>query len=56
MYNGILDGCGVYGSILHYTLFFFLMGSALIAFLYFWKKGRLDMDESPKMQMMHEED
>jgi hypothetical protein len=46
------DGSGVYGGILHYGLIMAFMGSALLAFVYFWRKGRLDMDEEPKIAMM----
>jgi hypothetical protein len=46
------DSSGIYGGIMHYALVFALVGSALLAFIYFWSKGRLDMDEEPKMQMM----
>jgi len=48
----IRDGAGVIGSVLHYSLLFALIGSALLIFLYLWRKGRLDMDEEPKFQMM----
>lgn len=50
-----VDAGGVYGESLHYALIIFLSGSAFILFLYFWSKGRLDMDEEPKEQMMHHE-
>lgn len=50
------DSSGVYGGILHYSLVFAIVGSSLLAFLYFWSKGRLDMDESPKIQMMRDEE
>ena len=50
------DASGVFGGILHYSLVFFLVGGALLAFLYFWRKGRLDMDEEPKYDMMKEDD
>lgn len=49
-----VDSSGIYGAIFHYSLIFAIAGSALLAFLYFWRKGALDMDESPKMQMMQE--
>lgn len=49
------DESGVYGLILHYALVFAIVGSSLLALLYFWSKGRLDMDEEPKLQMMREE-
>lgn len=54
--TNIRDASGVYGGIFHYALVFALVGSALLAFLYFWSKGRLDMDEEPKIQMMQDDD
>jgi hypothetical protein len=51
-----IDSSGVYGSIFHYALVIAFAGSALLAFLYFWSRGRLDMDEEPKLQMMRNED
>jgi hypothetical protein len=53
---GEMDGSGVYGGILHYALIMAFMGSALLAFIYFWSKGRLDMDEEPKIAMMKNEE
>lgn len=50
------DVSGVYGGIFHYSLTFALVGSAFLVFFYFWKKGRLDMDEEPKLQMMNDEE
>jgi hypothetical protein len=52
----ILDGSGVYGHILHYSLMFAMIGSAVLVFIYLWRKGRLDMDEDPKRQMMNQEE
>lgn len=52
----IYDSSGVFGGILHYAFVFVIVGIALLAFLYFWSKGRLDMDEEPKLQMMREEE
>lgn len=49
------DGSGVYGSLLHYSFLFALMGSTFLVFVYLWRKGRLDMDEEAKWQMMKEE-
>jgi hypothetical protein len=49
-----LDGGGVYGSAIHYSFIILFVGGALIIFLYLWSKGRLDMDEEPKLQMMTE--
>lgn len=51
---GILDGFGVYGSTLHSALVVAFVGSAFMVFLYLWKKGRLDMDEEAKHQMMND--
>ena len=50
------DGSGDYGGIFHYSMIFAFVGSALLSFIYFWRKGRLDMDEEPKIQMMRDED
>lgn len=50
------DTSGVYGGILHYAIIFALVGGAFLAFLYFWSKGRLDMDEEPKLQMMRDDE
>lgn len=52
---GMLDGGGVYGSILHYAMVIVLVGSAFLIFFHLWMKDRLDMDEGPKFQMMEEE-
>lgn len=52
----VLDGFGIYGSTLHSTLVVAFVGSAFLLFFYFWKKGRLDMDEEPKFQMMEIEE
>jgi len=46
------DGAGIVGSLFHYGLIIALVGSAFLIFVYLWKKGRLDMDEEPKIQMM----
>jgi len=46
---------GVYGAIFHYSLVIAIVGSAFLVFLYLWKKGRLDMDEEPKLQMMQDD-
>lgn len=48
-----IDGFGVHGSILHYTLIIAFTLSALLIFIYLWRRGRLDMDEEPKWQMMN---
>lgn len=54
--NLILDGSGIYGNIIHYTLIFLFMGLSGIAFLYFWAQGRLDMDDAAAIQMLKEDD
>lgn len=51
-----LDSGGIYGAYLHYGLIILLVGSAFIMFFYLWYKGRLDMDEEPKLQMMKMEE
>ncbi len=48
----IQDIGGVYGSLWHYSMVFTLMGSTVLVFIYLWRKGRLDMDEEAKYQMM----
>lgn len=52
----ISDPFGIYGTLFHYGLVFALVGSALVIFLYLWKKGKLDMDEQPKFQMMEKDE
>lgn len=52
----IIDTWGVYGAYLHYGIVILMVGLAFIMFYYLWSQGRLDMDESPKMQMMEEKD
>lgn len=54
--NEVVDQGGIYGGMLNYVLAIFFMGSALLIFLYLWKKGRLDMDEEPKNQMMEDDE
>lgn len=52
----ILDGFGVYGYYFHFGMVIAFVGSAFLAFLYFWKTGKLDMDEEPKLQMMRDDE
>lgn len=47
---------GVCGSFVHYAFIIAFVGSAFLIFLYLWRKGKLDMDESPKIQMFKEDD
>jgi hypothetical protein len=51
----LLDPSGAYGGYLHYMLVISLVGSAFLLFIYLWYKGRLDMDEEPKITMMKNE-
>jgi hypothetical protein len=51
-----VDGSGVCGGYLHYALVIAFVGSAFLIFLYLWRKGRLDMDEEPKIKMMEDDD
>ena len=44
----MIDGFGIYGHYLHYGCVIALVGSALLLFLYLWRKGALDMDEEAK--------
>lgn len=50
----VIDGLGIYGKFLHYGIVIALVGSAFLIFIYLWRKKRLDMDESPKFQMMQD--
>ncbi len=52
----MIDGEGIYGFCLHYSLLFALFGSALIIFLYLWRTKRLGMDEEAKYFMFDEEE
>ena len=51
-YLGTVDGFGVYGNYLHFGMVIWFVGSAFLIFIYLWKKGRLDMEEDAKYQMM----
>jgi len=50
-----VDGGGVYGSVLYYSFTIAYVGSAFLIFIYLYRKGKLDMDEGPKNQMMQSE-
>ncbi len=52
----VLDPEGVCGCLLHYALIFMLVGGAIITFFYLWHKGKLDMDEAPKFQMLQDKE
>lgn len=51
-----LDGGGICGEIMHYSMVVAFVGSAFLVFIYLWRKGRLDMDEEPKYQMMKDDE
>lgn len=52
----MLDGGGMSGEIFLFTFAAATFGSALLAFFYFWRKGQLNLDESPKFEMMQQEE
>lgn len=52
MILAVLDGEGLYGTFFNYAFTVALVGSAILIFIYLWYKGRLDLDEEPKMTMM----
>jgi uncharacterized membrane protein len=56
MNNVILDGFGIYGMILHFTTIFAIVGSTFLIFIYLWIKGRLNMDEEAKINMINTND
>ncbi len=49
---GSIDPQGLYGAFYVASMKVALLGSAILAFLYFWRRGALDFDEGPKYQMM----
>lgn len=51
-----VDPEGVCGTLLHYSIVIALVGSAFLIFLHLMRKGKLDMDEEPKLQMMLNDD
>lgn len=51
-----LDGFGIYGLILHYSIVFAIVGGTFIIFLYLWIQGLLSMDEEPKNSMLKSND
>lgn len=55
MNNTVHDSFGIQGSLFHFAFVGALVGSAFLLFIYFWMKGRLDMDEEPKIRMMEDD-
>lgn len=51
-----LDGAGFLGSVAIFAIMLAFFGTALITFLYFWWKGRLDMDDEPARRMLDDND
>lgn len=52
----VIDAIGACGTWVHYAFIIAFVGSAFLAFLYFWRKKRLDMDEEPKFRMMQDDE
>lgn len=50
-----LDGSGIYGSLFHFAFAGAFFGGALLVFFYLWRKGCLDMDESPAKHMLEDD-
>lgn len=50
-----LDGAGVYGSVLGFSMTVAYVGSAFIIFLYLFSKGNLSLDEEAARNMMKEQ-
>lgn len=51
-----LDGVGIYGTLVHFTIAAAFFGSALLLFIYLWRKGRLDMNEGPARRMLDDDE
>jgi len=52
----VSEGAGFYGRLANTVTAVAFTGSAVLLFIYLWYRGRLDMDEKPKWQMMESED
>jgi hypothetical protein len=50
-----LDGEGLIGTLLSYSLTLFIFGSSLLLFLYFYSKGSLSFDDEAAKQMLVKE-
>ena len=51
MILAIIDGGGVMGYVLYYSLLFAMLGSTSLVFVHLWRKGLLAFDESAKYTM-----
>jgi len=49
-----MEGIGSYA--LNYTMAFFFIGGAVLAFIYFWRKGLLSMGEDAKYTMLEDDE
>lgn len=56
VFLAVLDGGGVYGHFYASSFLVALLGSAVLIFIYLWRKDRLDMDEDPKFQMLKDDE
>lgn len=48
----LMDTVGFFGNLFEHVMVVALGGSAILVFLYLWRKGRLDMDQEPAVIMM----
>lgn len=51
-----VDGWGLTGLIMDYSMIVAFSGSTVLLFFYFWKKGSLNFEEDAKFEMLKEED
>ncbi len=51
----MIDGQGIYGFILHYSLLFALFGSAALTFIYLWRKKKLGFNEEAKYTLFKDD-
>ena len=52
----MMDGFGIQGLFFCSSSIVALSAGAALAFIYFWRKGNLGMDEDAKYQMMEDEE
>lgn len=51
-----LDGSGLHGTLLSYSMMAFFFLGTLLAFIVLWYKKQLSFDEEAKYKMMEDED